>query len=56
MTLIYVNPEKLMETQMALIDLGRNLIEFCDFAQDMAREKYYGLLTKILRRDELERA
>ena len=55
-TLIYVDPKKLMETQMALIDLGRNLLEFCDFVQDILREKFYGLLTKILRRDELERA
>ena len=56
MTLIYLNPKNLMETQMALIDLGLNILEYCDYVQDSLREKYYGLLTKILKRDELEKS
>jgi hypothetical protein len=56
MTLIYLNPKNLMETQMALIDLGVSLIEFCDFVQESLRDKYYGLISKILKRAELERS
>jgi hypothetical protein len=56
MTLIYLNPKNLIETQMALIDLGVSLIEFCDFVQESLRDKYYGLISKILKRAELERS
>jgi hypothetical protein len=56
MTLIYLNPKNLIETQMALIDLGVSLIEFCDFVQESLRDKYYGLICKILKRAELERS
>ena len=38
---------------MALIDLGSNLLDFCDFVQDSVRQKYYFLLTQILKRFEL---
>jgi hypothetical protein len=31
MTLIYLNPKNLMETQIALIDLGLNILEYCDY-------------------------
>lgn len=52
--LVFVDPKKLMQTQKVLIELGTTLLEFCDFAQDAIRERYYQLLTKILRRSELD--
>jgi hypothetical protein len=52
--LVYVDPKKLMQTQVNLIELADTLIEFCDFAQETIRERYYTLLTKFLRRSELD--
>ena len=39
--LVFVDPTKLMQTQRVLIQLGTTILEFCDFAQDAIRERYY---------------
>ena len=52
-SLIYLDPKHLRQTQTTLIELGSNLLDFCDFVQDSVRQKYYMLLTKILKRFEL---
>ena len=44
----------LMIAQKSLIELGLHFLGFCDFVNELLREKYYEILVKILYRSELD--
>ena len=53
---IYENEGSLRHAQSVLIDLGMHLLEFCDFVNEFATERYYKILEELLRRAELDLA
>ena len=44
----------LIKVQNQLIELGKHVLEFCDWVSDFLRENYYQILILILKRSELD--
>ena len=44
----------MMQAQIHLIDMGKHILQFCDYVNDVIKEYYYKILTAILQRGELE--
>ena len=54
LSFIYETDVELRQAQSILIDLGKHLLEFCDYINEFVRERYYKLLTLVLKRSELD--
>lgn len=51
---IYAREADLMRAQSIFIDIGLHMLEFSDYVNQFLKEKYYGVLTAILFRSELD--
>ena len=51
---IYNDDGDMMHAQKNLIDMGKHVLKFCDYVNDLLKENYYKMLTAILKRGELE--
>ena len=51
---VYNDDGDMMAAQVHLIDLGKHVLKFCDYVNDLLKENYYKMLTAILKRGELE--
>lgn len=50
----YTSELELSKAQMQFIELGKHMLEFCDYASDFLRESYYQILILVLKRSELD--
>ena len=51
---VYNDDEDMMHAQILLIQLGKHVLEHCDYVNELLKENYYKMLTAILKRGELE--
>ena len=50
----YTTEKNLIKAQLQFIELGKHILEFCDWVSDFLREIYYKIIILILNRSELD--